>query len=472
MRGIRCGTMLRRSFARNHFSGPFSPTKRKLLFWGYKESDLHRLARQRPWWENAAIFCGLLIFVNVSSAAFYVGNRWYQSWRPTGNEIHVREVIDEKLFTRPDLAVVAVRMLMHHALSDTQTPFGCPVVAPELYHDEAQELFDFLWNLHADQPMYSIPDLWAMVTAKALARLGGPHVVPFRGRENPPEFMTRKDLLVFPPALITEDRRDVLNMKRILSRQGFSLERLVALIGCARCIGFHDAANFHTKEVVIPTMRRHPGTLGPREDEFHLPDTISKCTLDPYVFGSEYFDLLLDYKWKQSGFFKRNRTSEYRCTDRDRTREVTLLDPFSEKSIEVERRRIQASAKAIDAIESIEKRDNKSFNQNDSDTDGKFGRTGEAQFIPGMEPKAQVAHTKTDDPLDADYEIERTTISVNPCSQVSMRGMDMMLLDDALTKGWLYQFADDELEFYSTVGDVVLDIQQRGHNRNNLYVWK
>ncbi|GET92865.1 hypothetical protein, conserved [Leishmania tarentolae] len=470
--------MFRISLIKRKTHGLFSPTSGRLFWWGYKESDLHRLARQRPWWETAAIFTGLLIFVNVTSAGFYALNRWYQRWRPSGNELYIRESIDQKLFSRPDLAVVAVRMLMHHALSNTQTPFGCPIVAPENYREEAEEIVHFIWKLSADQPMYTFPDLWAMFTAKAMARLGGPHVVPFRGRDDPPEFMSRDLLLAFPRSLVREDDRDVLNMKRVLSRQGFSLEQAVALMACNRCIGFHDAADFHTREEVKPKMKRRPGVIGPSDDEFHLPGTIQKTTMDPYVFGSEYFDLLLDYKWHQPGFFKQRRKGEYRCNAKERARQITLLDPFSEKSYESQQRRMKAAEKTRERVDAAGKHIPTTHGGNTSSSDGgRFDRSGEAQFIPGAASanwnnSAEGSNRQPDIAGDPDYETEYVALSADPCEHVSMCGTDVMLLDDALTKGWLHQFGDNELEFYATVSEVILSIQGRGYNPNKLAVWK
>ncbi|KPI85270.1 hypothetical protein ABL78_5687 [Leptomonas seymouri] len=470
--------MLRASLVRRRGVGAFRRTPRTLLWWGYKESDLHRLARQRPWWETAAILCGLLVFVNVSSAAFYFLNRWYQKWRPSGNELRIREAIDQKLFSRPDLAVAAVRMMLHHALSNTQTPFGCPIVAPEEYKPEAEAIVDFIWDLNKEQPNYTFPDLWAMFTAKAVARLGGPNVTPYRGREDPPDFMTRESLLAFTPALINEGDRDVLNMKRVLSRQGFSLEQLVALIGCYRCIGFHDVAHFHTQKEVKPKIRPRPGTFGPSDDEFHLPDTIQKTTMDPYVFGVEYYDLLLDYNWHQQGIFKKRSDTEYRCSANDRTRNVTLLDPFSEKAIESERRWTTAADKAREVADEAKRRKAGDVNDKDGVESGtRLNRSGEAQFIPGAtqyswEDDGNVPKKEIDPSGDPDYEIEHIGAPVDPCQHVSMRGMDVMLLDDSLTKGWLHRFGDNELEFYAAVSDVILDIQKRGHNPNMLAVWK
>ncbi|XQJ31279.1 Peroxidase, putative [Leishmania guyanensis] len=369
-------------------------------------------------------------------------------------------------------------MLLHHALSGTQTPFGCPIVAPENYREEAEEIVDFIWKLNKDQPMYTFPDLWAMFTAKAMARLGGPNVVPLRGRDDPPEFMTRDVLLAFPRSLIHEDNRDVLNMKRVLSRQGFSVEQVVALIGCSRCIGFHDAANFHTREEVKPKMRWHPKVIGPSGDEYHLPGTIQKTTMDPYVFGSEYFDLLLDYKWRHPRFFQKGKSGEYRCNAKERARQVILLDPYSEKSCELQRRRVEAVERGRDGISATDKRNSTAHGGSSSSLgDNRCDRSGEAQFIRGAtgakwsnsmeggngEPQI------TDDP---DYETECVAVSVDPCEHVSMRGIDVMLLDDGLTKGWLYQFGDNELEFYAAVSEVILDLQGRGHNLNKLTMWK
>jgi hypothetical protein len=470
--------MLRISVARRRGVGAFRRTPRSLLWWGYKESDLHRLARQRPWWETAAILFGLLAFVNASSAGFYVLNRWYQKWRPSGNELRIREAIDQKLFSRPDLAVAAVRMMLHHALSNTQTPFGCPIVAPEEYRPEAEQIVDFIWELNKEQPSYTFPDLWAMFTAKAIARLGGPNVTPYRGREDPPDFMTRDKLLAFPPAVITENERDVLNMKRVLSRQGFSLEQLVALIGCDRCIGFHEAAHFHTQQEVKPKMRRRPRTIGPTDDEFHLPDTVQKTTMDPYVFGGEYFDLLLDYRWRQSGFFKKHKDMEYRCNAKDRARDVTLLDPFSEKTLESQRRWMAAAEKAKETAEQAKRLNVDTANdEGNAEGSGRFNRSGEAQFIPdGDQSSWKVGNEdgkkETDLSGNPDYEIEHMGVSVDPCQHVSMRGIDVMLLDDSLTKGWLHQFGDNELEFYAAVSEIILEIQKRGHNTNKLAVWK
>lgn len=369
-------------------------------------------------------------------------------------------------------------MLLHHALSNSQTPFGCPIVAPEEYKSEAEEIVDFIWNLNKEEPSYTFPDLWAMFTAKAMARLGGPNVVPYRGREDPPDFLTREALLAFPPALVKESDRDVLNMKRVLSRQGFSLDQLVALIGCDRCIGFHDAAHFHTTQEVKPRMKRRPGTIGPNDDEFHLPDTIQKTTMDPYVFGGEYFDLLLDYNWRQPGVFTKRRDGEYRCSAKDRAREVTLLDPFSEKTLESQRRWTAAAEKAKETADEATRRTSGAVNDKKGmQGGGRFDRSGEAQFIPGVTQDTWNGENKgsqreADPSGDPDSEIERQGVAVDPCQHISMRGMDVMLLDDGLTKGWLYQFADNELDFYAAVTEIILDIQKRGHNVNNLAVWK
>ncbi|EPY43375.1 hypothetical protein AGDE_00546 [Angomonas deanei] len=315
--------------------GLFKPAK--------TEEEQHRQARDYPWWRNGAIAVGLIVFVNVCSLAFYNGNRWYQSWRPSGNDIYINSSIDKLLFSRPDLAVVSVKCLLHHALTGTTTPFADPIVAPPGYKQEVDELVAFVEELHHNQPLYSIPDLWAMITCKALSRLGGPIITPYRGRE-----ATSGTTVVFKESLVQENKRDVLNMKRVLVKQGYSLDQLVAIMGCLRSIGFHDSANFHTKEEIKPSFR-NTGVVGPKAGDFVIPDTTEKTTLDPYVFGSDYFDLLLDYNWKKGIF---SNSSVFRCSAKDKRRDIVLLDPFS--------------ARTAESIGELEKAKEKA--QNDSDS--------------------------------------------------------------------------------------------------------
>lgn len=441
------------------------------MLWN-KDSDMHRLARQRPWWETAAVFIGLLAFINAASAAMYLGNRWYQSWRPSGNEIYVMQALDVKLFSRPDLAVAAVRMVLHYALSGTATPFGAPMVAPPYLKEEAEELLDLVLELHEENPAISVPDLWAILSGKALARLGGPNITIRRGREGPEEIHApEEEFLQIAPSLVPEDKRDVLSMKRLLAHQGFSLEQIVALISCYRNIGFHACANFHTKEEVKPHMARNRNIIGPDTSNFNLPDLIDKCTLDPYVFGGEYFDLLLDYDWKQAGIFKKS--DSYRCSGKDRRREVVLLDPFSEQSLEAEKRRMEAAQKAASTLDDATRSRSGVVLSKDGSL---YGRTGEAQFIKGS---THAAPDDDDDVKKATAEVAAAFDSANieeddgtvldPCEHVSMRGTDIMLLDDALTRGWLYKFSDNEINYYAAVGEVFTTIQEHGYNVNNLH---
>lgn len=368
------------------------------------------------------------------------------------------------MFSRPDLAVAAVRMVLHHALSGTETPFGNPMVAPSYLKEEAEELLELVLELHHENPAVSIPDLWALLTAKALARLGGPSVAARRGRDGPAEDAAVEDLLQFPPSLVPEDKRDVLNLKRVLSREGFSLEQIVALAGCNRNLGYHEAANFHTKEEVKPMLKRQPSMMGPSTDHFHAPDLLEKSTLDPYVFGGEYFDLLLDYNWKPGGMFKKG--SHYRCSQKERRRQVTLLDPFSEKTLETRRRHLERLARSAAALEGA-----KEDSQGEEKTSGRFGRSGEAQFIPWAikDKKEDPVSEEVDRALESSIEVDDPGDVLDPCEHVSMRGIDVMLLDDALTRGWLHHFSEDEISFFSTVSDVFAFIQGRGHNANKLY---
>lgn len=50
-----------------------------------------------------------------------------------------------------------------------------------------------------------------------------------------------------------------------------------------------------------------------------------------------------------------------------------------------------------------------------------------------------------------------------------MQDIDISLLDDALTYGWVYHYGNNEPDFYASVNDLVLFIQAQGHDRNNLY---
>lgn len=122
---MRCGGALR-------LTSPLYFPWGKHNWW---RTDNHRLPRKRPWWSGVAVLSAAFIFVNATSAGLYFGNRWYQSWRASGDTISVSLKVDEKVFVRPDLAVVAVRVLLHHVLSDCSTPFGCPMVAPTTYRE-------------------------------------------------------------------------------------------------------------------------------------------------------------------------------------------------------------------------------------------------------------------------------------------------------------------------------------------------
>lgn len=432
------------------------PTPVRRVFWD-KPEFAHRSARQRPWWETFAIFAGLSLFAYLASVFYYFMNRVYHRYRPSGDDIYITRTIDAKLFSRPDLALAALRMALHHVTSNTQTPFGCPMVAPRYLLPEATELMDFVWTLHEEQPAFSIPDLWALIVTKGLARLGGPNVAPARGRDDPPNFLGKDDLLVVTPTLIPEDRRDVVNMKRVLASEGFSLPQIIALMGAMRTLGFHEAANFHTTHEVQPSVRR--GKEGPVTDIFNLPDINDKCTLDPYVFDSQYFNLLIDYKWKPGWSLlpKSKGQQKFMCSEKDRARDVVYLDPFSDQTVDSEKRMLLAKEKAQQTIDMQEKRRSK-----DGET-GLYGRSGEAQFIPGTEDSADPAKK-----LDEQFEVEKSGERPSPCEFVSMRPIDVMLLDDGLCYGWLYRYSDSEVEFYSEFSKVVETIINRGYNTNQL----
>ncbi|EPY39765.1 hypothetical protein AGDE_04163 [Angomonas deanei] len=248
-------------------------------------------------------------------------------------------------------------------------------------------------------------------------------------------------------------------MKRVLVKQGYSLDQLVAIMGCLRSIGFHDSANFHTKEEIKPSFR-NTGVVGPKAGDFVIPDTTEKTTLDPYVFGSDYFDLLLDYNWKKGIF---SNSSVFRCSAKDKRRDIVLLDPFSARTAESIGELEKAKEKAQNDSDSFYQKKNAVMSGENPEQLGKYGRTGEAQFIPG--PKANEIVELSNDFMD-----EEEGVSVDPCEHVSMKGIDVMLLDDGLTTGWLHKFSSSELEFYAAVTEVVLDIQNRGHNVNNLYL--
>ncbi|KAG8344254.1 hypothetical protein TRVL_04913 [Trypanosoma vivax] len=453
--------MLRLAVIQRGRLAAFRASDKRLLWWSSKESELHRVARQRPWWENTAIFIVLLCFIQGSSMCYYLCNRWYQAFRPSGNSLYINNMLDEKVFTRPDLSVALVRMVVHHALSGAQTPFAIPMVYPEYLRPEAEELMSFVIALHKEQPMFSIPDLWALLSSKALSRLGGPSVQVRRGRPDPPPDLSEEQLLVSVPSLVEETQRDVLKIKRLLAGKGFSVDEIVAMVGGIRNIGFHESSGFHTRAEVRPVMRRRFGALGPENDVLRLPESQYKCTLDPYVFGGEYFDLLLDYHWTQRGLFRRP-GDLFQCDEGNRKREIVMLDPFSEQALERERKRLVAKERAREAVvRAAEKKELHAVPVDGSTT----GRHGEAQYIGGSNDKAVTGGTvQTVEPLVEMPEFK------SPCSSVSMREIDMTLLDDALLLGWVHRFSANEINFYTVFGKTIEKIHCHGYNVNSLYL--
>lgn len=458
-------------------SGALRPTRALHLWWGYKEADLHRLARQRPWWENMALISVTVGIVMVSAFAYYFGYRVYYAVRPAGNDLLVVQRVDEKVFSRPDLSVALLRMAMHHLFSNTQTPFGDPMVAPLELKQDAMELLSFIKELHKEQPQFSIPDLWALACVKAVERLGGPGVPPTVGRASSSSSTSLKDddLLKFPPSLLSDDTRDVSSLKRLFAMQKFSCDEAVAALAGARNVGYHAGFYSSLRREGPLAMKPNVGSIGAASHETLLTQqnpTMRKCTLDPFVFGGEYFNYLLDYHWFQvpvselavpqvpvarngeggaatpqpveqpSGSnqlsrwlrkaFGRSHVAKgpdadvFRCFEDKRRRVEILVNPLSEDYIVTQKMKQTLNAKELREWEA--------------------GREAERE-------------EKGD---------QRANPVVSPCGHITMQPIDVMLLDDVMTLGWVNKFSENELRFYNSFTKVLRKTVEMRYNVNGL----
>lgn len=434
------------------------------MWWGYKQSDLHRLSRDRPWWENIALSFGTVGFVVVAAIAYYVGNRLYYYVRPAGNDLLVIQRLDEKVFSRPDLSVALVKMALHHIFSKTETPFAAPMVAPPELQDEALQLLHFIKELHKEQPQFSIPDLWVMATAKAVERIGGPALTALRGRKNQDSFED-KDLLVFPPSCISDSARDVLSFKRMMSVSGYSFEEAIVALGAARSIGFHSVANIHFRESMKPAnLRERFDENFPSQETLMTQKeaTMRKCSMDPFVFGGEYFTYLLDYIWEprveelnrdgsvkekkgilskltlfktssspvnsseSQGLVAPSTRTYWTCSESKRRRVEQLVNPLSEEYLRKAKRKIELNAKQLREQE-------------------------EQEELERLQNGDQVSPV------------------ISPCDHITMEAVDVMLMDDALTLGWLSKFSENELRYYGSFAKLMDKLFQKGYNANLLF---
>jgi hypothetical protein len=447
-------------------NGWLKPTPLRLLWWGYKESDLHRLSRERPWWENIALIIGTVIVVLLSAFMYYFGNKIYYSVRPAGNDVYVVQQLDAKVFSRPDLSVALVRMALHHLMAQTSTPFGAPMVAPPELKKEAEELLEFIKQLHAEQPQFSIPDLWALTCSKALERLGGPIVHPLRGRKHINAKGPTETLLVFPPHLVLTDQRDILRLKRVFAAQRYSVDEAVAALAGLRNIGYHPA-------VVSDVLRGEtmkPATVVERMDKAHPTQetllaakvvTQRKCSLDPYVFGGEYFNYLLDYHWTETPVRSLKHPSDRRDGDGGVLPELSWWRKLVGSS---KGSSASADARVWTCSESRRRR-----------VDILVDPLSEAYAM--RETMKRTLDKDEMEQWEADQERARREnpftsaqgATASPCEDISMEAIDVMLLDDAMTLGWVTKFSENEVKFYTSFGSVVDKILCTGYNANELF---
>lgn len=456
---IRCRTSDR---------GFLRPTPVLLLWWGYKESDLHRLSRERPWWENIALIIGTVLVVLISALGYSFGNKIYYTIRPAGNDVYVVQELDAKVFSRPDLSVALVRMALHHLMTQAPTPFGAPMVAPPELKAEAEELLEFVKRIHAEQPQFSIPDLWALMCSKALERLGGPIVHPLRGRPHLDAKGPKETLLTFPPNVVLTTQRDVLRFKRLLASQRYSVDEAVAALAGLRNIGYHPAV-LGQVAAASGTESMRPATLVERVDKAHpTPETQltakvttqRKCSLDPYVFGGEYFNYLLDYHWDEQPVQSLKHPMDRRDGEGHTVSSPslwrTLIGQGSSASqahskvwtcSEGRRRRVDVLVDPLSEAYAVRE---------------KMKRTLEPEEMEQWE--AEQERARRENPFTA-----AQGALVSPCDSISMEAIDVMLLDDAMTLGWVKKFSENEVKFYTSFGLVVDKILSKGYNVNELF---
>lgn len=275
----------------------------------------HRSAKQdAPWWKPFMIGGGMVVALNVVYLVFSGVGTWRQRRRLEDTHTLLTEDVEKQLRERPDLAVVVVRMTAHNLLSRASTSFGAPMVSPAHCKTEAEELAALVNRWHADFPTVSTPDLWALLSSKALMTLGGPRVPMTAGREQEGQLATTANealatttssgekpahaaIVTISPSYVPERCGDVRQLKRVLSEEGLSLEQMVALLGVVRSLGPHE-------EDVSPTRHKHQSAKL-QASQLLLPH---QCTTDPQAYSNEYFQLLLNQTWKEevgiSGYYR------------------------------------------------------------------------------------------------------------------------------------------------------------------------
>jgi hypothetical protein len=230
--------------------------------------------------------------------------------------------------------------------------------------------------------------------------------------------------------------------------QGFSSDEAVAALAGSRNVGFHSGANIHSTTLMTPGILRERNNRSvPSQETLFAKESDSKrtCSMDPYVFGGEYFNYLLDYHWEphsvaqhasssawsrlvsslQGGSKPLPKDTVWTCSESKRRRVEVLVDPLSDAYVREQKIKLDMSAKEL----------------------------------------REYTTTKSDNALSKGDVIEP---AVSPCDQISMEAVDVMLLDDAMTLGWITKFSENELRFYGSFGRVFEKILGKGYNANEL----
>lgn len=290
----------------------------------------HRVAKQdTPWWKPFIIGGGVVLVLNAAYLVFSGIGTWRKRRRLEDTHTLLTEDVEKKLRERLDLASTAVRMTAHYLLSNASTPFGAPMISPVHCKAEAEELAEMVASWHAAFPAVSIPDLWALVSSKAMVAVGGPRVPITAGRERrvcssgqTPRSKNASEedhVVILTPTHLPERCKNVRELKRVLSEEGLSLEQMVALLGVTRSLGPHEeGGNSTERDSKMSTSRE-------RRSYYFPPH---QCTTNPHTYSNQYFQLLLGQKWKEEDVAP----GYYRCrsTSVDRGSKLSVVSDNSE----------------------------------------------------------------------------------------------------------------------------------------------
>lgn len=383
-----------------------SSQRLRLFGIGTKDSERHRESKFARHLDGIKI-----IFVTGGIMALGVGGmmlmrRLQILIDPKTSSLSMHQKMDSVLFENPQLSVALTQMAFHHVLSGCQTPFATPMVCPPHLIEEAQILENLMGELVQYKHGLSPADLWAILCVKALQFVGGPTVSMKVGR--PLDETSMKVKIIDP--IIPHTKRNAKALKDEMGRNGYRVSDVVAIVGASRCLGYHPDVKFNVKDNV----------------EYR------KTTTQPLIFGNDYFDELVHYQWTPES--------------QNRKDKKKLFGLFSQKT----------SSGSDDTSPDL-------YRCNDD----RKAALRVKYMIPNQAPKAPMTEHEA---AAAEEQKPKTKSdpSASVCSQISMQGIDIALLDDSLLSGWVNRFADNEQTYFTQVEKIYDDLLQKGYDKTKL----